>query len=101
MIVNKRWLSLSLFVFIALFTLVPATAQDSADGVLPVTVEHKFGTTTITQAPERVVAIGFTDQDPLLALGVVPMAVRYWYGDEADAIFPWADEFAGDEQPEV
>src|SRR5690606_27198554 len=60
--------------------------------------EHKFGTTTITEVPQRVVAIGFSDQDPLLALGVMPVAVRYWYGDTSNAIFPWAqDEAAGAE----
>lgn len=88
-----------LLIMLALLVVVPAAAQD--EDVFPITIEHKFGETTITEAPERVVAIGFTDQDPLLALGVVPVAVRYWYGDEEDAIFPWADEAAGDEQPIV
>lgn len=76
----------------------PLAAQDDA---FPVTIEHKFGSTTITEAPERVVSLGFTDQDPLLALGVTPVAVRYFYGDETDAIFPWADDEAGSAQPEV
>jgi iron complex transport system substrate-binding protein len=77
------------------------TSQETSNAIFPVTVEHKFGSTIITEAPQRVVAIGFSDQDPLLALGVVPVAVRYWYGDETDAIFPWGDELAGNTQPLV
>jgi len=58
------------------------------------TIEHKYGTTEITEQPARVVSIGYNDQDAILALGVKPVAVRYWFGDESDAIFPWAeDEF--------
>jgi iron complex transport system substrate-binding protein len=86
-----------LLIVLALMGIAPLAAQDA----FPVTIEHKFGSTTITEAPERVVSIGFSEQDPLLALGVVPVAVRYWYGDEADAIFPWADAAAGDAQPVV
>lgn len=75
--------------------LIPSAAQDSADDVFPVTVTHKFGTTTITSAPQRVVSLGFTEQDSLLAFDVVPVAVRYWYGDTENAIFPWAAERLG------
>jgi iron complex transport system substrate-binding protein len=87
----RKYLITILLLVLAVLGAMPAAAQD---GTFPVTVEHKFGSTTITEAPQRVVAIGFTDQDPLLALGVKPIAVRYWYGDEADAIFPWADDEA-------
>jgi iron complex transport system substrate-binding protein len=95
---NKRLLTLLLLMLLSLPRLLPATAQETTDANFPVTIEHKFGTTTITEVPQRVVAIGFSDQDPLLALGVMPVAVRYWYGDTSNAIFPWAqDEAAGAE----
>ena len=45
------------------------------NGQFPFTVEHKYGTTTIPAAPKRVVTVGYTDQDPILALGVVPVGV--------------------------
>lgn len=96
---RRLTLLLILFVLLAAF---PAAAQDEpADDVFPVMIEHKYGSTTIEAAPERVVSIGFTDQDPLLALGVVPVAVRYWYGDAPNAIFPWAEDAAAGAEPEV
>lgn len=67
----------------------------------PVVIEHKFGSTTIANEPQRVVSVGYTDQDALLALGVVPLAVRYWYGDAPHAIFPWAQDEAQGAAPEV
>lgn len=92
---------LFLLFMLALLAILPAAAQETTDGAFPVTVEHKFGSTVVAEAPERIVAIGFSDQDPLLALGVIPVAVRYWYGDESDAIFPWAEAQAAGAQPTV
>ena len=81
----------------------PAAAPEtnSAEATFPVTITHKFGETVIPAAPERIVAIGFTDQDALLALGIEPVAIRYWYGDETNAVFPWAQDEAGGAVPAV
>jgi iron complex transport system substrate-binding protein len=73
----------------------PAESSSGA-GAFPVTIEHKFGSTTIETEPKRVTALGFSDQDPTLALGVVPIAVRYYFGDSEDQIWPWAEAAAGD-----
>ncbi|MDP8976830.1 MAG: iron-siderophore ABC transporter substrate-binding protein [Actinomycetota bacterium] len=71
------------------------------DNAYPVTIEHKFGATEITEEPQRVLSLGFQEHDTIFALGVEPIAVRYWYGDEDDVIFPWAEEAAGDADPEI
>jgi iron complex transport system substrate-binding protein len=73
----------------------------AADGAFPVTIEHTYGETQIAEEPRRVVSLGYTEQDALLAFGVVPVAVRYAFGPEDDVFFPWADEAAGDAQPEI
>lgn len=70
-------------------------------GAFPVTIEHKFGATEITEEPERVVPIGYQGHDTLFALGVTPVAVRYWFGDESDVIFPWAEDVAAGADPEI
>lgn len=67
----------------------------------PVTIEHEFGSTEISERPVRVVSAGLTEQDFLLALGVVPVAVTDWYGDQPNAVWPWAQEALGDAEPEV
>ncbi|MGZ3259549.1 MAG: twin-arginine translocation signal domain-containing protein, partial [Croceibacterium sp.] len=54
-----------------------AVAKDGS-----VTVKHAFGETKITAPPKRVVSAGFTEQDDLLAVGVVPVAVTNWWGDQ-------------------
>ena len=65
------------------------------------TVPHKFGETTIEAEPERVVSVGYTEHDVLLQLGVVPVGVTDWYGDQPFATWPWAQELLGDAEPEV
>ena len=65
------------------------------------TIEHVYGSTVIPAEPERVVSLGYTEQDAILAFGVVPVAVRYAFGPEDDVFFPWADEAAGTAQPVI
>jgi iron complex transport system substrate-binding protein len=60
-----------------------------------------YGSTTIPAAPQRVVALGYNDQDPILALGVQPVAVRYWFGHQTRAVFPWAADALGTATPIV
>src|SRR3954463_10628242 len=84
-------------------TSAPAATPSKAEpGAFPVTIEHKYGSTTIRAEPERVVVVGLREQDALLALGVVPVATTEWYGKHPGAIFPWAEEALGDApKPEV
>ncbi len=66
-----------------------------------VTVKHAFGETKIPAPPKRVVSAGLTGADDLLALGVVPIAVTDWFGDEPFGLWPWALPRLGDAQPEL
>jgi iron complex transport system substrate-binding protein len=77
------------------------TESQEGDAVFPVTVPHQFGETTVPEQPERVVSVGYTEQDILLQLGVTPIAVTDWYGDQPNATWPWATELLGDAEPEV
>ena len=47
-------------------------------GAFPVTIAHKFGETTITAEPRRVVTVGLKEQDDCLAVGVVPVGSTKW-----------------------
>jgi iron complex transport system substrate-binding protein len=77
------------------------SAGPSDGGAFPVTIEHEHGSTTIEAEPERVVTIGYTDQDFVLALGVRPVGVREWIGERPHATWPWARDELGDAKPEV
>jgi iron complex transport system substrate-binding protein len=80
----------------------PASESPAAESsAFPVSVEHKFGTTEIEQAPERVVTVGYTDQDITLALGVVPVGVGDFLGGYDWRKRPWAQDALGGADPEV
>lgn len=65
------------------------------------TITHLFGETVIKEPPKRVVSAGYTEQDDLLAVGVVPIAVTNWIGDQPFAVWPWAAPKLGGAQPVV
>lgn len=91
-----------------LFALTAACGGDAADtsadpaaptaSAGPIVLEHAFGSTRLASTPERVVSVGFTDQD---ALGVEPVGVREWFGDQPLATWPWAQDELGDAEPAV
>src|SRR3954447_26306993 len=73
----------------------PAASSAAGPATFPVSIEHKYGTTEITAAPQRVVVVGLTEQDALLALGIVPVATTKWFGENPGEIWPWAKEKFG------
>ena len=79
------------------------SSDDSSSDATPktVTIKHLFGETTISAPPKRVVSAGFTEQDDLLAVGVVPIAVTTWFGDQPLGVWPWALSKLGAAQPVV
>ncbi|MET1042924.1 MAG: iron-siderophore ABC transporter substrate-binding protein [Microbacteriaceae bacterium] len=71
----------------------------------PVSIEHAFGETEISAAPERVVTLGWGSTDAALALDVVPVAMeaQSYAGDE-NGVLPWVAEkldAMGEETPTV
>jgi iron complex transport system substrate-binding protein len=70
-------------------------------GPFPITVEHKFGTTTVPSKPRRIAVVGLTEQDTVIALGFKPIATTEWYGKQPYAVWPWAEEALGDAKPTV
>jgi iron complex transport system substrate-binding protein len=74
------------------------TASGSASAAFPVTIEHKFGSTTIEKKPQRVLTVGWNDQDFVLALGEVPVSTREWFAEYPT--YPWvASKLAGRKLP--
>ena len=78
-----------------------AKSGKSPKGAFPVTLQHRFGSTTITRRPKRVVTVGLTDQDAAVVLGVIPVGVRQWFGDYPSAAFPWAQPALVEAEPAI
>lgn len=70
----------------------PAFGQDG--GLYPITIEHAFGTTTLTEKPERIATVAWANHEVPLALGVVPVgfAAANFGDDDDDRILPWVKE---------
>lgn len=77
----------------------PDEAASGTNAGWPVTIGHAFGETTISAEPQRVVTVGYTDHDILLALNVVPVGLRDWFGDYPLGVWPWAQQALGDATP--
>jgi iron complex transport system substrate-binding protein len=77
----------------------PRPGEVAKDG--SITVKHIFGETKISAPPKRVVSAGFTEQDDLLAVGVVPIAITDWFGGEPFGVWPWAQPKLAGAQPVV
>ena len=77
----------------------PKPGEVAKDG--SITVKHIFGETKIPTPPKRVVSAGFTEQDDLLAVGVVPIAITDWFGGEPFGVWPWAQPKLAGAQPAV
>lgn len=60
---------------------------------------HAYGETVLPRAASRVVSLGYTAHDTLLALGVPPVAIRQWYGSFPYGVWPWARDRLGAAQP--
>lgn len=81
---------------LAIVWALPAMAQE-----FPQTFEHRFGTTIVEEQPERVVTLTYSGADHYLALGVVPVGLRHWYGEFPHSVWPWAQDALGDAEPFV
>ena len=66
-----------------------ASADPSA---FPVTIDHAFGETTLSEKPERVATVSWSNADIALALGVVPVGMPIdTYGGNENESTPWKD----------
>ena len=83
----------------------PASSAPPAGGPLA-TVDTLFGTVEVPQPADgdlTVVALGWSDAEVALALGVTPVAVYDWqgFGEANKGVGPWATPLFGDTTPTV
>ncbi|MDL5156533.1 ABC transporter substrate-binding protein [Actinomycetospora termitidis] len=70
----------------------PSGGAPSADGAFPATVPTAFGDVTVPAAPQRVVALGWSDAETALALGVQPVGASDWLAVGGDGLGPWVTQ---------
>lgn len=68
-----------------------ASWSAAAEQSFPLHIEHAFGTTTLTEKPERVATVAWANHEVPLALGVVPVgfAAANFGDDDGDGLLPW------------
>jgi iron complex transport system substrate-binding protein len=71
-------------------TVSSGTSPTAAAGaVFPAEAVHRYGTTAVASAPRRIVTLGQTDHDVVVALGSVPIAVAGFVEGSYSALRPW------------
>ncbi len=88
------------FVFLVMFSLsgliAGGSSESNAAGKVSgtaVVITHKYGETVLSSVPEKVVSVGVGEHETLLALGVVPIAVRDVGSDNMPyGTGPWVSE---------
>jgi iron-siderophore transport system substrate-binding protein len=66
-----------------------------------VTISHALGATTIPAEPKRVVVVGYTDHETLLALGLKPVGAMDWFGQGTYGKWPWERAAWGGKPAEI
>ncbi|WP_245819897.1 iron-siderophore ABC transporter substrate-binding protein [Rhodococcoides yunnanense] len=72
-----------------------SSEESESSGAFPVTIEHAYGSTTVSAKPERIVTLGVTDADVVLALGQVPVG-NTGFAFYETGLGPWTEEQVGD-----
>lgn len=71
----------------------------------PVTIQHAHGETVIEAEPQRIVTWGWSNEDVVIALGVIPVGIPFQsYGGGDNGIHEWVEDAlaaAGAEAPTV
>lgn len=69
-------------------------SNPASDDAFPVTIEHIYGETTITEKPERVATVAWANHEVPLALGIVPVGMSRvaWGDDDDNGILPWVED---------
>lgn len=87
----KNSIVIGRFFFIVLLFLYPAKFAQGEDAASSVRVLHALGTSDISLPPRRIITLGWSGEDVVLALGHVPVAMTR-YGSFPSGMFPWDEE---------
>ena len=58
-----------------------------------IAISHRYGQTVVPQNPERIITLGSYEEDSLIAIGVIPIAVTEPQSSTGSFPPPWSKEF--------
>ena len=58
-----------------------------------IAIPHRYGQTVVPQTPERIITLGSYEEDSLIAIGVIPIAVTEPQSSTGSFPPPWSKEF--------
>lgn len=87
----KNYIRIILCIFIPLLLVHSVAFAQSEDATAILEVSHALGKTKILSEPKRIITLGWSGEDVVLALGAVPIAMTR-YDSFPSGIFPWNEE---------
>lgn len=90
MSLRRRPVAVVASVLAALFVLAGCGQVEEEPAAGGATIETMFGPVTAPENPQRVVALGWSDAEAALALGVQPVGVSDWMEFGGKGVGPWA-----------
>ncbi|MEJ2885580.1 iron-siderophore ABC transporter substrate-binding protein [Actinomycetospora aeridis] len=70
-----------------------APAGSAVGDRYPATIDTQFGPVTIPEPPQRIVALGWSDAETALVLGVQPVGASDWLGFGGTGVGPWSPPY--------
>ncbi|PYF79211.1 MULTISPECIES: iron-siderophore ABC transporter substrate-binding protein [Marinomonas] len=82
---------MKMIIVITIISAFLSNAWATDNSRFPITIQHAFGTTTITHKPKRVATVAWANHEVPLALGIVPVgfAAATFGDDDGDGLLPW------------
>lgn len=77
-----------------------ATGGNGASGETR-TITHAFGETEVPVDPQRIVSVGYEEQQFILHFGEVPVLQREYFGEQPFATWPWDTPYLNGAEPDV
>ncbi|RBP83175.1 iron-siderophore ABC transporter substrate-binding protein [Marinomonas rhizomae] len=82
---------MKMIIIIAFIFTFTTQSWASESSPFPITIQHAFGSSVISQKPKRVATVAWANHEVPLALGIVPVgfAAATFDDDDGDGVLPW------------
>lgn len=80
-----------MIIIITIFSINNCFSFTGSEPSFPIMIKHAFGSTVITEKPNRIATVAWANHEVPLALGVIPVgfAAANFGDDDGDGVLPW------------